>query len=113
MGKIATALMSLLLLTACSKDYPYADRMLEFYEDTVDEYDDAESIEELQQLRDQARDQVDQIQKEFKANHEEMIHDMELFEEDAYLIHLQLLSAESYAGWKYMKRMHELKEETE
>ena len=106
-------LFALLLLTACSKEYSYADRMLEFYEDTIDAYEDAESVEELQELREQSRAQQSQIEAEEKVNHEELIRDMELFEEDAYLIHLQLLSAESYAGWMYMKRMHDLKEEKE
>ena len=111
MRKIGWFFCVLLLFVACSKDYSYADQMLDFYEDVIDQYEDAEDLDELKELRKQALQTRSKIEKEQKANHLELVHDIEQYDENAYLIHLRLLTAESHAEWMYMKRKLELNQE--
>ena len=111
MKKIGWFFCVLLLFAACSKDYSYANQMLEFYDDVIDLYEDAEDMNELKVLRKQALQTRSKIEKEQKANHDELVYDIETYDENAYLVHLRLLTAESHAEWMYMKRKYELNQE--
>lgn len=97
------------LLCSCSASYDYADAMIEVYEDAIDNFEDAESLDELVKMRETMRKQCDEVEKEEKESHQELVKAIENFEEDAYLIHLDVLYAESHALWMYHVKENELK----
>ena len=97
------------LLCSCSASYSYADEIIEIYEDAVEDFEDAESLDELKSLREEMRKQCSELEKEEKESHQELIKAIESFDEDAYLIHLDVLYAESHAQWMYHVKEKELK----
>ena len=97
------------LLCSCSESYDYADEIIAVYADAVDDFEDAESLDELRSLREKMRKQCDEIAKEEKESQQQLIKAIESCDEEAYLIHLDILSAESHAQWKYHVKEKELK----
>lgn len=97
------------LLCSCSESYDYADQIIEIYEDAVDDYKDAESLDELKGLREEMRKQCSELEKEEKESHQQLIKAIGSFDEEAYLIHLDILYAESHAQWMYHVKERELK----
>ena len=99
------------LFCSCGgKDYEYATQLFDLYDQVVEQYEDAESIEQLDTIRKTAFEGYQRIEKEQEASHNEFNKDIEQYDEDAYLLHLDLLTAESHAQWLYNKRKHELEQ---
>ena len=109
MKKIWLSLVLTAMLCGCSKSYDYADEVIDIYEEAVDNFEDAESLEELETLRAAMKEQCQQLQEEVKESRQELIEAIENFDEDAYLIKLKILSAESHAQWMYHVKENELK----
>ena len=109
MKKILFTLGIASLLCSCSPRYDYADEMIEIYEDAVNDFEDAESMDELISLREAMRQQCEEVEKEELESHQALIKAVEDLDEDAYLIHLSILYAESHAQWMYHKKEIELK----
>ena len=112
MRKLLFSFCLTLFLCSCGgKEYEYADQLFDLYEEVISQYEDAESVEELDAARKEAYTSFGRIEEEQKESHDELIKDMEQYDEEAYLLHLDLLTAESHAQWLYNKRKHDLKQE--
>ena len=109
MKKILLSLALSALLCSCSASYDYADEIISVYEEAVDDFADAESLGELQQMRNDMNAKCEQLKEEEKESRQELIQAIEQFDEDAYLIKLEILTAESHALWMYHVKEHELK----
>lgn len=100
--------LSALLCSCGGKDYDYADAMLDFYEELIDRYNDADRLEDLNALFTKAQQEQKEITRQQQQSFDEMVADIEKYDEDAYLLHLRILTAESHAQWTYYKRKKEL-----
>ncbi len=109
MKKIFVTLCLATLLAGCSGSDSYADKMISLYEDTAEEYENAQTLQELDECRRHMQEQQQEIRRNEQEGRKALTDSIKRLNKDAYRKYLDILYAESYAQWIYTKRQHELK----
>lgn len=109
MKKIFVTLCLAALLAGCSEPDNYADKMISLYEDTAEEYENAQTLQELDECRRHMQEQQQEIRRNEQEGRKALTDSIKRLNKDAYRKYLDILYAESYAQWIYTKRQHELK----
>lgn len=110
MRKCLWTLLVALLLTSCSEGNAYAEKIIDLCETALDDFHDAETLEELENRNRELKEAHAQAEKDLQESRQALTDAITAFDEDSYQLYLEMLAAESRAQFAYQKRNAELSE---
>ena len=90
----------------------YAEKLIELYDDSSANLKSANSMEELQKIDEETRQQHWVYEGELRESREALMKTKdEDFDSQAFVLHCKMIEAEEHQQWMLQKRIHELKEQ--
>lgn len=110
MKKIFLTVCTVLLLAGCGTGNEYADKYISACKDAIGTYENAADLKELDRAKEDFRDNIKALDKDYEAEQKEIKRGIEDFDEDVLDVMIKTHEAEADADWAYAKRKKELKD---